>query len=506
MRAVPRAEPDGRADEASATAEGDGAAAAPTADVEAPAPRRDGGSLRRRVLGWLLPPLAIMLVVNAWFSYRGALDAVNQAYDRTLTASVRAIGERTHSLEGEIQVDIPYAAFEGFEDSAAERIFHAVFDAAGVLVTGYADLRPPESPAGEGMVRIFDLAYRGESVRMAAMYKRLYDPALEGGDAVLIVFAETTGARETLARDLFLASLQRQSALVAVGAVLVLLALGTAFRPLVALRDHIRNRDEEDLTPVRADRVPSEVAPLIDAINHHMQRLSALLAARRRFLADAAHQIRTPLAVLTTQAEYGLRQTDPEEMLNTFASLLRSTRAARRLANQMLTLSRAEAVNGLIDERAPLDLAGLVKEVAMELAPLALKRNIDLAYEGIGHALTLEGNAPMLREMVSNLVDNAIRYSPPDSAVTVAVAAFGGEAVVSVCDQGPGIPEAERERVFHRFYRILGHGDSDGSGLGLAIVREIALAHDGRVTLRDGEGGRGLCVEVELPLGTAPAA
>jgi len=184
---------------------------------------------------------------------------------------------------------------------------------------------------------------------------------------------------------------------------------------------------------------------------------------------------------------------------------LRSTRAARRLANQMLTLSRAEAANGLIDERAPLDLAGLVKDVAMELAPLALKRSIDLAYEGIGHALMIEGNAPMLREMVSNLVDNAIRYSPPDSAVTVAVAAFDGEAVVSVCDQGPGIPEAERERVFQRFYRILGQGDSDGSGLGLAIVREIALAHDGRITLRDGEGRHGLCVEVELPLGAAPA-
>lgn len=482
------------------------AAASAGRDRPAASSPAHGGSLRRRVLAWLLPPLAVLLLINALFTYRSALDAVNQAYDRTLTASVRAIGERTHSLAGQIQVDIPYAAFEGFEDDAAERIFHAVFDPAGGLVTGYADLRPPQLPDDGGTVRIFDLPYAGETVRMAAMRKRLYDPALAGGDAVLIVFAETTGARRALARELFVASLQRQSLLVAVGAVLVLVALGTAFRPLLRIRDHIRGRDEEDLTPVRLERVPSEVAPLVDAINHHMERLSAMLAARRRFLADAAHQIRTPLAVLTTQAEYGLRQTDPEEMLETFASLLRSTRAARRLANQMLTLSRAEAVNGVIGERAPFDLAGLVKEVAMELAPLALNRDIDLAYEGIGHALTMDGNAPMLREMVSNLVDNAIRYSPPDSAVTVAVAAFDGQAVVSVCDQGPGIPEAERERVFHRFYRILGRGDSEGSGLGLAIVREIALAHGGRVGLRDGAGERGLCVEVELPLGGAPAA
>ncbi len=475
-----------------------GRSPAPEADPR-PVPSH-GGSLRRRVLAWLLPPLAVLLAINAFFTHRSALDAVNQAYDRTLTASVRAIAERTHSLGGQIQVDIPYAAFEGFETDAAERIFHAVFDPAGGLVTGYADLRPTTLPDDDGTVRIFDLPYRGETVRLAALRKRLYDPALKGGDAVLIVFAETTSARRALAQDLFIASLQRQSLLVAVGAVLVLGALGSAFRPLLRIRDHIRKRDEEDLTPVRMERVPSEIAPLVEAINHHMQRLSAMLAARRRFLADAAHQIRTPLAVLTTQAEYGLRQTEPEEMLETFASLLRSTRAARRLANQMLTLSHAEAVNGVIGERAPLDLAGLVKEVAMELAPLALKREIDLAYEGIGHALTLEGNGPMLREMVSNLIDNAIRYSPPDAAVTVAVAAFGGQAVVSVCDQGPGIPEAERERVFQRFYRILGQGDSEGSGLGLAIVREIALAHGGRVSLRDGEGGRGLCVEVELPL------
>ena len=141
----------------------------------------------------------------------------------------------------------------------------------------------------------------------------------------------------------------------------------------------------------------------------------------------------------------------------------------------------------------------------MELAPLALKRDIDLAYEGIGHALTMQGNAPMLREMVSNLIDNAIRYSPPDSAVTVAVATFGEDAVVSVCDQGPGIPAAERERVFHRFYRILGQGDSEGSGLGLAIVREVAASHGAQVRLSRATVLGGLAVDVVLP-GAEPHA
>lgn len=457
-------------------------------------------SLRRRVGWWLLPPLLIVLAINAVLSYRSALEVVNRAYDRSLTASIKAVGERTHSLAGEIHVDIPYSAFQVFEDSAQERIFYALVAPNGELLTGYAGLAPRELPPDTGEVRIATAQFQGEEVRIGAMRKRLYDPLLAGGDAVLIVFAETTGARTALARDLFFDSLRRQLALIGVGAVLIVIALASAFRPLLKLREAIRNRDDEDLTPVEGGNVPSEVGPLIDAINHHMERLSAMLVARRRFLADAAHQIRTPLAVLTTQAEYGLRQDDADEMRRTLASLLATIHSTRRLANQMLAMSHAEAINGIIGERAPVDLSALVREVALDLVPLALKKHIDLAYEGPDAPVTLQGNAAMLREMVANLVDNALRYGPPDSQVVVAVAAWGDEAVVSVCDEGPGIPEAERENVFKRFYRILGQGDTEGSGLGLAIVREICWAHRGRIALKDGAGGRGLCVEVELPL------
>lgn len=457
-------------------------------------------SLRRRIGSWLLPPLVVLLIVNAFLSYQAALEAVNRAYDRSLSASIKSIAEQTHSLEGEIQVDIPYAAFEMFEDKAQERIYHAVLAASGELVTGYPDLRPPSPPPEGGEITLFDMDYRGAPIRVGAMTKRLYDPALVGGDAVTIVFGETTESRTALARELFLDSMRRQLALVGLGGVLVFITIGTAFRPLLKLRDTIRGRNEEDLTPVRADEVPSEVGPLIDAINHHMERLSAMLVARRRFLADAAHQIRTPLAVLTTQAEVGLRQSDVAEMRSTFASLLLSIRGARRLANQMLSMSRAEAVDGVSEDRALVELGQIAREVALDLALLALQKRIDLAFEGVERQLILQGNAAMLREMIANLIDNAIRYAPPGSSVLVAVAGWGDEAVVSVTDQGPGIPESERENVFKRFYRILGHADTEGSGLGLAIVREICWAHGGTITLKDGDDGCGLCVEVELPL------
>lgn len=455
-------------------------------------------SLRGRVARWLLPPLLILLAINAVLSWLGARQAVNRAYDRSLTASVRAIAEQVHSLEGEITVDVPSSAFEVFEAGVQERIFYAVFAPDGSLVTGYEDLRAPRPPAEDGTLLLAETQYRGEDVRIGAMKKRLYDPALAGGDAVTIVFAETTESRVALARELFLDSLRRQLLLVGLGALMLALALGSAFRPLVELRDAVQKRAEDDLTPVPTGNVPSEVQPLIGAINHHMERLSAMLVARRRFLTDAAHQIRTPLAVLSTQAEFGARQGDPGEMRRIFESLLATIRSTRRMADQMLSLSRAEPANGLIQEQAPVDLTDIAREVALELVPVALKKRIELAFEAPGPA-TMTGNGAMLRELVANLVDNAIRYSPPDTQVVVATGVSDRRVVLAVSDEGPGIPPEEREKVFHRFYRILGQGGPDGSGLGLAIVREIALAHDGEVRLADAPGGRGLLVEVEFP-------
>lgn len=455
-------------------------------------------SLRGRVARWLLPPLLILLAINAVLSWLGARQAVNRAYDRSLTASVRAIAEQVHSLEGEITVDVPSSAFEVFEAGVQERIFYAVFAPDGRLVTGYEDLRAPRAPAEDGTLLLAEMQYRGEDVRVGAMRKRLYDPVLAGGDAVTIVFAETTESRVALARELFLDGLRRQLLLVGLGALMLALALGTAFRPLVELRDAVQKRAEDDLTPVPTGNVPSEVQPLIGAINHHMERLSAMLAARRRFLADAAHQIRTPLAVLSTQAEFGARQGDPGEMRRIFQSLLATIRSTRRMADQMLALSRAEPANGLIQEQEPVDLTEIAREVALELVPLALKKHIELAFEANGPA-PMTGNAAMLRELVANLVDNAIRYSPPDTQVVVATGVSEGRVVLAVSDEGPGIPPEERDKVFQRFYRILGQGGPDGSGLGLAIVREIALAHGGEVRLGNAAGGRGLLVEVEFP-------
>ncbi len=456
-------------------------------------------SLRRRVGWWLLPPLIALLMVNAYLSYRSALTVANRAYDRTLIASISSISERTYSLNGEISVDVPYSAFEFFQSGAQERVYYRVISPSGAPLTGYPDLPVPANLAADGRVVVINGVYRGEEIRVAAVRKRLYDPALGEQDSVLIAFAETLESRTELARELFFDSLRRQLLLVGLGILLLLFALSSAFRPLISLRDRVRDRSEEDLTPMPQQDVPSEVRPLIDAINHHIARISAMLQARKRFLADAAHQIRTPLAVLGTQAEYGLRQEDPVEMRRTFASLLHSIGNTQRLANQMLALSQAEAASSLLMERSTIDLAALIREVALELSPLAVRKGVDLGFETSGESALVEGNASMLHEMISNLIDNAIRYTPPQGHVTARVSVDGDKVVLEVSDDGPGIVPEERERVFQRFYRILGQGDSEGSGLGLPIVREICRTHGGSIALRDGPRGKGLRVEVRLP-------
>lgn len=460
-------------------------------------------SLRKRVIWGLILPIVILLPLNALWFYKGAIDAANRAYDRSLAASLKNIAESIHATAGNITVDIPYSALDIFEEGVQERVFYSVIGPAGTVITGYDDL-PFPGLKGEGEEpKIVDSIYRNQPVRLGALSKRLYDPELAGGDAVTVLFAETTEARTRLASSLFVDSLRPQLLLITAGLFLVVIVVRNAFRPLLDLREAIRQRSGEDLTPVPASHVPNELLPLVDAINFHMARLARLLEARRRFLADAAHQIRTPLTVLGTQAEYGSRQNDPDEMRRTFGSLIDTIRGTRRMANQMLTLARAEPANGLIQEFECLDFAELVRDIAGELASLALKKNIDLSFEGAPHGAFVNGNATMLREMVSNLIDNALRYTPENGHVSVELEQTAEIVRLRVVDDGPGIPEAERDKVFQRFYRILGRGDADGSGLGLAIVREICWAHRGRIRLGDGnEGrdGRGLTAEVLLPL------
>ena len=455
-------------------------------------------SLRRGLAIWLVGVLSALLAIDAWYSYSDALRAANHAYDRSLSASLKGIAERIYATEREVVVDIPYSALELFESGSSDRVFYSVSLLGDVPITGYDDLpRPAQLRPNEAV--FYDGTYKGQAVRFGALIKPLY--RAEFPKPVVVVFGETTNSRQDVVRTLFFREIGRKAGLVVVALAVALLAAMRAVKPVERLGAAIRARPEDDLTPVDAGDVPAEVIPLVDAINLHMGRIDRMVEARRRFIADAAHQLRTPLAVLNTQAEYALRQETVAEMRPAVDALHHSLASAIRLTNQLLSLSRAEPINGLMLARQPVDLVALARETVVELLPLAARNQIDLGFEADAGPVTVSGSPVLLRELLANLIDNALRYTPAGGIATVCVDGAGGTpgvARLTVSDNGPGVPRDAREHVFRRFFR-LDSSDHTGSGLGLAIAREIAHGHGGEIRLEDGAGG-GLTVVVSLPM------
>ncbi len=456
-------------------------------------PRR---SLRTQLLVWILGPLLLLFIVNSILGYRVAISTANQAYDRLLLASVKAIADRVTIAGGEISVDIPYVALELFESNIRERIFYKVSAPDGTTLTGYEDLPPPPASAARDRATFFRSEYHGESLYQAALYKQLYDPAVTG--MVLIQVGETAESREALSRRILYDGLVRQGLLISLAALLLLLGVRYALKPLLRLRDSIAQRASTDLTPVDESGVQSEVRPLIQALNQHTDRIDRMITSRVSFIADAAHQIRTRLTILKTQVEYGMRLEDSEALRGVLAGARGIIDDTSRFFNQLLVLAHAEAKAVSGHDAEPVDLAALTHAIAHEWVAAARHKQINLGFEGRETGVMVRGNVLLLRELVANLVDNAIRYSHSGGTVTLRIREETPSVVLEVEDNGPGIPEAERERVFDRFYRAPG-SDGEGSGLGLAIAREICRSHDATIELATAAGGDGLLARVRFP-------
>ncbi|TCO80475.1 two-component system sensor histidine kinase TctE [Plasticicumulans lactativorans] len=461
------------------------------------------GSLRGQLLRRLLLPLLLLWAISTISAYREAADAATLAYDRTLLASARVIAERLSGREGKVIVDLPWVALDTFMLDTSDRVYYRVSGIGGEFVSGYADFPPP--PAGlrrselyPALAGFYDGRYRGVELRIAA----LHQPVAEGGvqGMALVQVGETLQARQALARRILLSTVWRQGLLVLCGAVLIVLAVRGALSPLERIRRAVDTREPGDAGRFDEAGVHREVRPLVVALNAYTERLLALLASRRRFIADASHQLRTPLAVLKTQTQHALREDSPALWRETLCAVQRSVDQMTRLSNQLLSLARAEsgAVAAGLGPRAAVDVVERARELCLERAPFAVGRRIDLALETPDTALDVDGDATLLHEMLANLLDNALRYVPAGSRVTLRVHAEAARVVIEVLDDGPGIAAEERERVFGRFYRVPGT-QAEGSGLGLAIVRDIARSHGGEVTLGAGLDGRGLGARVELP-------
>ncbi|MDM5181197.1 sensor histidine kinase N-terminal domain-containing protein [Massilia sp. DJPM01] len=459
------------------------------------------GSLRNQLLRWLLIPLVLLVALNAVSVYDNALDAADMAYDRSLLASTRALAERVAIKDGKVVADVPYVALDSFETDTLGRIYYKVSGIDGETVSGFDDLPPvpakvPRSEAYPALVRFYHADYNGEPVRIAALLQPVYDDSMRG--IALIQVGETLDARRGLSRKILFDTLLRQAVMVLAVASLVWFAVRLVLRPLMRLKIEVENRALNDLSDVDQALVHKEVRPLVAAMNGTMSRMHNLIASQRRFIADASHQLRTPLTVLKTQAELALRENDPAAMREIVRSIAATTDATVHLANRLLTLARVEHGSEAAG-MAPVSLTAIARQVGLEMALPAVHKQIDLSLDAADADQTMvDGQELMLHELVTNLVDNAIRYTPAGGKVALRVRVDGAKVLLDVEDSGCGIADDEREKVFTPFYRSSGALETNpgGTGLGLAIVREVAAQHRAGVTLASAGSGTGLKVVI----------
>lgn len=455
------------------------------------------GSLRGRLLRRLAILLAIPLLIGSLSAYWNGRAAADDAYDRTLLASARAIADGLYTEDGLLRADVPYVALDPFAYDLEGRIFYQVSDLEGRLVSGYDGLPapPPGTPRTDdypALARFYDGEFDGVGVRLVSLLQPVSEPGMNGMAEIRV--AETDVARERMARGLLLDTLWRMGLLALITLALVWLAVSAALRPLERLRAAVEERQPDDLRPLPLVEAQDELRPLVVSLNHFTERLRQQFERQAQFIADASHELRTPLAALKARIELGLREHEPQQWYGTLEKAAQSTDRLTHLANQLLSLARIERAARAVSEGGAerVELAQLVRELGLALAPLAHQRGIALALEA-EEGVVVQGEPTLLNELVYNLVDNALAHTPAGGNLVLRVRR---PAVLEVEDDGPGIPAEERERVFERFYRRNPQGS--GAGLGLAIVGEICRAHLARVELERGAGG-GLLVRVSFP-------
>lgn len=455
-------------------------------------------SLRRTLLLTLFPGLLLVVGAELWLTWRTAVDSANAAYDRSLLGAIKAMDANITTESGGLGVELPYRLLEFFELTASGRVYYRVAAENGLVEIGNADLPPPLTVLVTGRPQFRDAVYFGEPVRVGS-YARVLDPPLPGQPApqrVVIQVAETLDSRQAFTRALVLQAVARDVLLAVAATLLLLGAVGWALRPLARLRNEVQARAAQDLTPISPLGIPADVRPLVQAINHHVERNRQLTEARRRFVDDASHQLRTPLTTLATQVAFALRETDPAQQRSALHAIKSQLDETVRQTNQMLALARADSAQ---IEPEPVLLNALVRDLTRQWWGEARERGIDLGLEAAPQPLQVLAQPALLKEALSNLLHNALRYTPRGGQVTVQLQAGDQHARITVLDTGPGMAPDELQRAGERFFRG-SNPQQPGSGLGLAIVKSVVERHGGRLRLAVAGGGFGLCASMDLPL------
>ena len=444
-------------------------------------------SLRRLLLTGILLPVLLLIALNAWSLYKDTLASLHTAYDRTLLASAKSISEQIgvtgYDDHAQLRAIVPYSALEIFEADNQSRMFYRVSTLDGKLISGFEELpiwhgKIPQRPPYAALVDFYDDEFRGHPVRVAVLLQPV--ASATGRGMAVIQVAETLELRQSLALQILRDTLIRQALLVLVVALIVIVVVQRATRPIRQLSHDLLERAQGDLSPLVAPQVPREVQPLLEASNQNMLRLRRLLSNQKRFVRDASHQLRTPLAVLKAQVQSAKRADIPPAQA--FDEIDDTVDRATRVANQMLALAKVEQLRqeDAAQPHATAQLDEIVRDIALELSPLIANHDMDFGIET--HACSVPAHEWMLRELTRNLLHNAIRHTPQGGHLQVDVRIQDHQALLCIEDSGSGIDEELAQRLFQPF--SAGNARS-GSGLGLAICQEIAQTLGGQIELRN---------------------
>ncbi|WP_282608147.1 sensor histidine kinase [Pelagibius sp. Alg239-R121] len=459
-------------------------------------PERKHHSLRRRLLLLLLVPLSLIGLLALIDAYRDARNTANEISDRVLSGSALAIAERVIVGEdGELEVDVPYVALEMLTSAAQDRVFYRVEGPDGLFITGYEKLPVPEGSYNETIgnrARFSDAVFRGDAIRLATL-----DGAVSTGTRSIpyrVVVAETTNARQTLARDILIRTAVRQALLVGIAAIIVWIGVTRALKPLQRLEEAIGRRSLDDLRPIEHE-VPSEVEQLVVSINGFMRRLGGALEALRHFTGNASHQLRTPLTVIRTQLELTRRAETNGDAASALQVADGAVIHAERTLSQLLLLARVDEASADSLSDATFDLRQEAQTTTAGYLSKAREKTVDLGFEGPDAPIEIKGDAMLFGELLRNLIENVIAYAGEDVTATVRVGRDRTNAFLEVEDDGVGIDPGNRRKALERFVRF-SPDDQAGAGLGLSIVSEISELFEARLELSNGAEGKGLLVRV----------
>ena len=447
-------------------------------------------SLRARLLLFLLPPLALIMIASAIAQYYLSVRPAGRTFDQALSDAAIALSQALENENGRIKFALSEETARLLRSDSTDEIYYAVRGPKGELIAGDRDLPASIGAMRMNQSRVYDDNFNQQKVRVAAISTDC------GSARCQIQVAETLNRRQALTKDILLGTLVPQLVLGVVAFALIWLAIGRALSPLARLSRIIDQRSPRDLGRIEESATPEETKSLVTALNALFEKLRQSGLAQQRFIATAAHQLRTPLAGLKAEAELALLESPLPEMRHMLEHINQSAARASRLATQLLALARSEPDAHLVDPIIMVDLKTLVEEHVDEWVRMAAPKNIDLGFE-LRPAIT-SGKGVLLRELMRNLVHNALEYSPANAKVTLRCGATIGNCFFEVEDSGPGIPAEYREKAFEPFFRLPGTSGT-GSGLGLAIAKEVTLAHEADIEISDAPGGQGTLVRVSFP-------